>query len=73
MTSVEARVAAAMVTTVVPLRLACQRRCLLAMTYTMGSCPSGDADGVVRPRARRAWWGYGPGLGPGSAPVLQPA
>ena len=36
------RVAAAMVTTVVPLRLACQRQRSLAMAYTVGSCPSGD-------------------------------
>ena len=31
-----------MVTTVVPLRLACQRQRSLAMTYTVGSCPPGD-------------------------------
>ena len=30
------------------------------------------AEGVVRPRARRAWWGYGPGLGSGGggAPLM---
>ena len=61
-----------------PLRLAlaCQRPTAFAgYDVHHGELPFRrlHADGVVRPRARRAWWGHGPGLGPGSAPVLQPA